>query len=149
MADGGVVSADAEAGEVARAEGRSDGFETIIAAAGAFGAVADLAEFEIEIVADDENVVGGEFVKMDEFLDGAAGKIVEILGFEEDAVTVFGPESAKFGFLPVEVVDFGIEIECQKADIVTGEIVFGAGIAEADEEFHRVYYNIMLDQDKE
>lgn len=59
LANCGIISADAEARKIASAESCGDGFETIIAAAGAFGAVANLAEIEIEIIADDENIGGG------------------------------------------------------------------------------------------
>lgn len=107
-ADVGIIRADTEAGEIASAEGGSDGFEAVIAATGAFGAVADLAEIKVKIVADDEEVGEAKFVKMDEFLDGATGIVIEILGFDEDAVAIFSPEGAEFGLLPVEVVDFGI-----------------------------------------
>lgn len=81
LADAMIICADTEAWEIASAEGGSDGFEAVVTAAGAFGAVADLAEVEVKIVADDEKVGGAEFVKMDEFLDGAAGIVIKILGF--------------------------------------------------------------------
>ncbi len=45
---------------------------------------------------------------MDEFLNGAAGFVVKILGFDQDTVVIFCPDGAEFGFLPVEIVNFGI-----------------------------------------
>lgn len=137
LADVGVIRPNAEAGEIARAEGGGNGLKTIVAAAGPFGAVADLTEFEVKIITDDENIVGSEFVKMDEFLDGAPGFVVEILGLDEKIIAGFGPESAKFGFfLPAEIMNFGVQIEGQKANVVTGEIIFCARVAETDEKFH-------------
>lgn len=106
-----VVSAEAEAGEVFSAEVGDDGFEAIIAASGAFLAEAELAEGEIEVVADHEDVGGSDFVKTSESLDGLARIIVEILGFDEGGVGGFEPEGAEFGLLPGKIMSFGIKIE--------------------------------------
>lgn len=38
--------------------------------------------------------------------------------------------------MPGEIFDFGIKIECQEAEVVAGEVVFRAGIAEANDKFH-------------
>lgn len=59
LANCGIISADAEARKIASVEGCGDGFEAIITTAGAFGAVANLAEIEIKIIADDENIGEG------------------------------------------------------------------------------------------
>lgn len=136
LTDVGIIRANAEAGEIARTESSGNGLKAIVAAAGAFGAVADLTEFEVKIITDDEEIAGSEFVKMDEFLDGAPGFVVEILGLDEKIIAGFGPESAKFGFLPAGFMNFGVQIEGQKANVVTGEIIFCARVAETDEKFH-------------
>lgn len=131
-----VAGAEAKAREIGGVERFGDGFETVVATAATFGAVARGAEGEVEIVADDEDVLEGDFVEIDELLDGAAGIVVESLGLDEDFVAGFEPEGVKLGFLPVEMVDFGIKIKGEEAEIVAREIVFGAGITEADDEFH-------------
>lgn len=136
LTDVGIIRANAEAGEIARTESSGNGLKAIVAAAGAFGAVADLTEFEVKIITDDEDIAGSELVKMDEFLDGAPGFVVEILGLDEKIIAGFSPESAKFGFLPAEIMNFGVQIEGQKANVVTGEIIFCARVAETDEKFH-------------
>lgn len=113
-----------------------DGFEAIITSAGASEAIASGAEVELEVIAKDENIGRWDFVKMGESLDGLAGIIIKSLRFEEDLVAVFEPESVHFGLLPVEMVDFGIKIKRQKPEIMASEIIFWAGITEADDEFH-------------
>ena len=74
---------------------------------------------------------------MSEGLDGFAGIVVESLRFEEDGVAGFVPESVIFRFFPVEMVDFGIKIEQKEAEVMTGEVVFWAGVAEADDKIHK------------
>lgn len=59
------------------------------------------------------------------------------MGFDKNPVAVFEPEGVEFGFLPGEIFDFGIKIKCQEAEVVASEVVFWAGVAEADDEFHR------------
>lgn len=77
-----------------------EGFEAVVAAGRAVGAKADLAEIEVKIIADRENIAGRNFVEMSESLDGDAGIIIEILRFEEDVVAGLAPDSPKFGLLP-------------------------------------------------
>lgn len=67
-----------------------------------------------------------------------AGFVVESLRFEENAVAFFEPEGVEFGLFPGEIVDFGVKIEGEEAEIVAGEVVFVAGVAEANDEFHGV-----------
>lgn len=66
-----------------------DGLEAVVAAAAAFGSVAETVERKIEVVADDEDVFEGDFVKIDEFGDGATRVVVKSLGFDEDFVAGF------------------------------------------------------------
>lgn len=96
-----VIGAEAEAGEVFGAEVGDDGFETVATAATAFFTEANLTKIEIEVVADDEDVFGRDFVKMREGLDGFAGIVIEVLGFDKDIVAGFEPECAKFRLFPV------------------------------------------------
>lgn len=74
-------------------------------------AVAELAKIEIEIVANDENIGGWDFIEMSEKLGGLAGIIVEILRLEKNCVADFCPNSVIFRFLPSEIVSFGIKIK--------------------------------------
>ncbi len=131
-----VSCAEAKAGKIGSMEVFGDGFETVVAAAAAFGAVAQGAKGQVEIITDDEDVFEGDFVEIGKLDDGAAGIVIEGLGFDEDLVAVFEPEGVVFGFLPGEIVDFGIKIKSEKAKIVAGEVVFWAGVAKADDEFH-------------
>lgn len=137
-AEVGIVSAETEAGEVGGVEVASDGFEAVVAAAGAVEAVANFSEGEVEIVADDEEVARREFVEVEEGADGLAGFVVESLGFDEEAVAVFEPKGIEFRFLPIKMMDFGVKVKSEKTEIMAGEVVFVAGVAEADDEFHGV-----------
>lgn len=114
----------------------TDRFEAVVPSAGAVSAVAQGAEWEVEIVANYQDILRGDFVEMHEGLDSYAGIIVVILGFDEDTVAVLEPEGTHFGLLPVDFLDFGVKIQRQKAEIVAGEVVFAFGIAEADDELH-------------
>lgn len=136
LTEGVVPCAEAKAWKVGCVEGFGDGFEAVVAATTASHAIAKTVERQVEIVADDENVLEGNFVKIDKFGNGATGIVVESLRFDEDFVAVFEPNGMEFGFLPVEIFNFSIKIEGEKAEVVASEVVFGAGVAEADDEFH-------------
>ena len=79
---------------------------------------------------------------MSEILDRKAGIVVEILRFEEDCVARFEPNGIVFRFLPSQTFDFCVKIKCQKAEIMASKVIFVARIAEADYEFHEVYYSL-------
>lgn len=84
-----VPGAEAETRKVSRMEVFGDGFEAVVAAAAAFGAIAKTVEGQVKIVADDKDVFEGDFVEIGKVDDGAAGIVVESLGFDEDFVAVF------------------------------------------------------------
>lgn len=143
LAYGGVIGAEAEARELVGAEVGGDGFEAVIAAAGPVFAVAEGAKSEVKIVANHENVLGGDFVEVGEGLDGLAGFVVEGLGLDENGASLLQPDGAEFGFLPVKLMDFGVKIQCQEAEVVAGEVVLSAGIAETNDEAH-IFYSGLL-----
>lgn len=128
----GVVSAEAEAGEIVGAEVVRNGFEAVVAATGAFGAVADGLERQVEIVADGEDVGGVDFVVIGEISDGEAGVVVEIAGFEENAVAIFEPDAVHFGVFPGEIVDFGIKIQGETAEIMARPVINISRVSESD-----------------
>lgn len=110
LADFGIVSAEAKARKIGRFKVFRDGFETVIAAATAAFAEAEGAEIKVEIVAEDENIARGEFIKTEEIGDGETGFVVKSLGFEEDFIAGFEPEGAHFGLFPGQIMSFGIKI---------------------------------------
>lgn len=132
-----VPGAEAKTRKIGSMERFGDGFETVVAAGAALGAVAEAAERQIKIITNDQDVFEGDFVEIGEFGDGAAGIVIESLGFDKDLIAVFEPEGVEFGLLPGEIFDFGIKIKRQEAEVMAGEVVFWAGVAEADDEFHR------------
>lgn len=75
-------------------------------------AFADLAEFEVKIIADNEDVLWSNLVEIGEGADRSADFVIEGLGFDKDSVAVLGPDSVKlFVGFPGEIVDFEIKIK--------------------------------------
>ena len=143
LAYGGVIGAEAEARELVGAEMSGDGFEAVIAAAGPVFAVAKGAKSEVKVVANHENVLGGNLVKAGEGWDGLAGVVIEGLGLDEDGASLLQPDGAEFGFLPVKLMDFGVKIQRQEAEVMAGEVVLSARIAETNDEAH-IFYSGLL-----
>ena len=129
-----VAGAEAEAWEVFRAEVGDDGFEAVVAAGGASCSFADGAKGEVKIVANCQNILGRDFVKVGKGFYTLANVVVESLGFDVDGVAGFFPDGTKFfmGF-PFATGDFEVKIEGEKAEVVTGEIVLCSGVAEGDD----------------
>lgn len=73
---------------------------------------------------------------MSKSLHRFTGIIIKSLRFDEKNVAKFEPNSIKFGFLPIKLMDFSVKVEQKEAKIMTREIVFWAGIAEANDELH-------------
>ena len=133
---GEVVGAETEARELVGAEMSGDRLEAVIAAAGPMFAVAESAKLKIKVITDYENVLGGNLVEVGKGLDGLARFVVEGLRFDENGASLLQPDGAEFGFLPAELMDFGVKIQRQEAEVVAGEVILSAGITEADDETH-------------
>lgn len=58
--------------------------------------------------------------------------------FNKDGIVGFVPEGVVFGLFPIKMMDFGIKIEQKEAEVVASEIIFWAGVAEADDEIHKI-----------
>lgn len=132
-----VPGAEAKTRKISSMKIFGDGFEAVVAAGAALGAVAEAAERQVKIITNDQDVFEGDFVEIGEFGDGTAGIVIESLRFDKNPVAVFEPEGMEFGFLPGEIFDFGIKIKCQETEVVASEVVFWARVAETDDEFHR------------
>ena len=141
LTDGGVVGAETEARELVGAKVSGDGFEAVITAAAAVFAVAKGAELKVKIIANHEDVLGSDLVEASEGLDGLTGFVVEGLGFDENGASLLQPDGVEFGFLPAELMDFGVKIQRQKAEIVASEVVLVAWVTEADDETHGYIIN--------
>ena len=138
LTDGGVVGAETKARELVGAKVSGDGFEAVITATGPVFAVAESAKLKIEVITDHENVLGGNLVEVGEGLDGLARFVVEGLRFDENGASLLQPDGAEFGLLPVKLMNFGVKIQRQEAEVMAGEVVLSAGITEADDETHRL-----------
>ena len=114
-----------------------DGFETVVTAGGAVSAFADLPEGKIKIVTDNKNIFRFNFVKVCKGANRSADVVIKGLRFDNDSIALLFPDSVELlVWLPFEVVNLEIKIERQKTEIVTSEVVFGAGVAKGDDEFH-------------
>ncbi len=131
-----IVSTQPQAWEFGSMEVIRDRFEPVVAATRAFGAVANGGERQIEVIAKHQNVGGGEFVKMEELLYREPNFIIKCLRFDKNMIAGFKPKSVHFGLLPFEMVNFGIKIQGEKAEIVARKIILVAWVAKTDDEFH-------------
>ena len=87
------------------------GLEAVVSSCGAGLAVAEEAEVEIEVVADDEDILGWDFVKFGKIAHGEAGIVIKSLRFNEDVVALFAPDSGMFlVWFPAPALYFGIKI---------------------------------------
>ncbi len=118
-------------------EGFGDGFEAVIPSTGTFFTKTQSAEWQVEIVANYENILRSDLVIMGEGLDGRAGSVVKSLGLDQEMIAGFRPGSVKLGFLPSKIMNLGVKIQSQKTKIMARKIILVSGIAEADDEFHR------------
>lgn len=128
-----IMSTEAKAGKIFGVKMRNDRFEAVVTAAAAVKAEANGTKIEVEIVANNENVLRRNFIKMAEGLDGLAGFIVISLGFNEESATSFEPEGVHLGFLPIEIMNFGVKIKSQKTKIVASKIILSFGVAKSDD----------------
>jgi len=143
VAESVIGGANAIAREIIGAEVVDYGFKAVVAASAAAFAETKFAEFEREIVANGEEILRRELVEIHDGARDLPYFVVIALGFDEEAVTVFGDEGAEFRLvLPVKFVDFGIKIERQKADVVAREIVLVAWVAKSNNDFHICYYSM-------
>lgn len=110
-ADFGAVSAEAEARKFGGAEMARDGFEAVVATTAAFGAEAQRAKRQVEIIANDQNVGGCDFIELGELGNSLTGIVIKSLGFNKDRASLFEPDGVEFEVLPSEIVDLGIEVE--------------------------------------
>ena len=104
-----------------------------MSAGGTGGAKTEGAGGERDVVDDDEEVVEGEFVELEGRIDGAAGEVHVGLGFEEDEFFSVEEDIGEEGFVgAAEVhgtVGGGEAVDEHEADVVTGALVLGAGVA--------------------
>ena len=139
---GGVSGAEAETGKVGRAETLDNRLQAVIPAMRPVHTVAKCAEIEIKIVTDDENVVEWDFIKVGEIADGETRVVIESLRLDKDAIAILCPDGGVFLMrLPIKIVNFSIKIQSKEAEVMSGEVVLGAGVAETDNElFHACNY---------
>ena len=100
-------------------------------------ALTDLAELEVEIVADDKNVLWRDLIKVGKSADGCTDIVVKGLGFNDDSVALFLPDGIKFlVWFPLKAFNLEIKIKRQKTEVVASEIIFGTWVAKGDNKFH-------------
>ena len=135
----GMTDAEADAGEL-RADMGGDRAQAVVAGVAAAGLDPDPAGREVELVVQDDHLGGLELVELQRGADGVAGEVHVGAGLQEQHL--LGAEAA-FGHAPLELRAPGGEamrrgdgVGGHEADVVALAGMFGAGIAEADEELH-------------
>jgi hypothetical protein len=102
---------------------------------------ADLTQRELELVMEDEDVLGGHFEERGQWLYGLAAEIHEGQRFLDQHV--FAGLRAHLG--PVAFVALfearlgaaGVHVQGHKTHVVAGVLVFGTGVAQTYDELHR------------
>ncbi len=138
-----VAGAKAKTWEIVGAKMRNGRFEAIIAAGATPLAEANLAELEVKIVADDQEILWCKLVIIANELKALADVVIKSLRLNEKRLAVLVIEHAVLlVFFPCKATKFRIKIQRQKTEVVTREIVFLAWITEAGDYFHKVYFSI-------
>ena len=95
------------------------------------------AEFEVKIVTDAQDVFWRDFVEVGEASDCGADVVVESLGFDENGVSLFVPDGVElFVRFPLQIIDFEVKIEGEKAEVVASEVILATWVAKGDDEIH-------------
>ena len=126
--------AEADAGEVLAAEAGDDALQAVVAARRTGGPDAELAGVLGDIVAQDDDVVSGDFEEARQRGDGVARKIHVGQGLEQhDLVAVhipLAPQALKFGFADRDAPLGGEGVQRGEPGVVAGAVVFGLRVAQ-------------------
>jgi len=133
--------ADFEAGVFIGAEGGDDRFVAVVAAGTALGFETDASDFHIEIVGNDEESIDGDAIALEQRADGLAADVHERHRLDEHDGMALDLTDADQGAFTVladgDLVLVGELVDDFEADIVASPFVFGAWVAEADDEILR------------
>ncbi len=108
-----------------------------MAACGAFFAEAEGAEWEGNVVVNDEHLLGRPFVEGEDLLDGAAAQVHEGLRFKQNRAgpRELGKVALPLGYgLECRSLRSGEAVEHPEANIVAGVFILPPRITEADDE---------------
>lgn len=98
---------------------------------------------DIEIVVDDDDIVGGKFVEVDELAYSCPGCIHERSRFHEKDLFFSNLSGTQFSCHFLVALErlgtpFFLQIvEAQETGVMSRFVMIGAGIAQSDDEFHR------------
>ena len=149
VAVAGVADAQAQAVEVGAAEAGLNVFEAVVAAVAAAEFEFDAAGLEVELVVDNEDFLRLDFIKRGNGLHGLAGEVhiglrLEQADFAAGAGTADEVAEEFPVVLPMAVPLLGELVEQPEAGVVAGIFVFGAGVAEADDEFDGHGFSLLV-----
>ena len=119
--------------------------QAVVPAVGAAGADAQLAQRQVEVVADHQEVRGFHLMKVEGLADAAATQIHK--GFRLDqqeglaAVVQLGHLGLEPTAEPRGVL--GQQVDDVEADVVPGARVLRAGVAEADDDLHGCQWSVV------
>ena len=75
-------------------------------------AITNFTKRQLKIITNYQNISRSDFIKMLIVRYSNARIVVKSLRLNQDTVAVFEPNSTVFLFLPGQIVDFGIKIQC-------------------------------------
>jgi hypothetical protein len=136
----GSADSEPESGDVFGREFPEDIGEAFLAAGGSGGAPAEFSEREVQVVADDEDVLRVDLKVPRELDDGVTAEVHEGQGFDEQ--NFGGVLEAFLDFrLKPELGSRSIPAGCEfgndiEANIVSGFCILLAGISEPDDQLH-------------
>ena len=117
-----------------------DGVEAFVAPGGAVRPKAEAAEVEVNVIADDEQVVNRASGLLEERRDTASGKVHVGVGADEEngflADLSFGLGAVESAALEAEVALAREGGNNHEAEVVSRSAVAEAGVAEADDDLH-------------
>lgn len=136
------ADAEADAIEILRAERVDDILDAVVAGGPGGECRLVCAGCDVEVVVQDDQILGGELVEIQESADRAAGAIHECRWLDEEIFLFANGSDGNLGMKPgfpmeaFEIEMLAEEIESKKTGVVPGHFVLLAGIAEADDESH-------------
>ena len=129
----GVADPQSQAPEVGARQACLNILETIVPAIATTLLEADAARFEIEVVVDDQRLVGGDPVETRECCDCLAGKVHEGHRLQQPEFAVARDAAKELPLRCQRCVQAGGQLVNEpEADVVPVVLVLAAGVAEAD-----------------
>ena len=136
------ADADLDARKFVRAAEIDDIFDTVLTAVGAFAADAELADVEVDVVAQDDDLLGRELVEAHRLSDRLTAEVHKGRRLHQEASV---PRDGRFadGRLELDAVDpdaevIGKIVQRDKARVMAGVLIPAPRIAQPDDQVFNV-----------